>query len=456
MIGSYKNIPINKWLLTFFFLLFFSFNFNIFGLGPYPSWLFDFQKDSSAIVEKTVECKGVVDDYSGPIMPKEATKYSEVMFRSGCSDEDFIPYGSQFGLQARVMSLSVETGAMTYKVILKATEVVLAAVFAIVLVFLVKKTRDEFGNIPGITMAMGILLSPWIASFSYNLYWFMFTLFLPFVFSFYCYKNAKKSNRLLLFYIILFLLFLVKFLNGYEYASTMVFSVFVAVAYHELSLVNTREILSLWRKALSVLAVGIAAILMAISFNVYALKDYAGGLKPALEIVKGRAGDRSDARHYQDAVVPALKSNTPAIYSLIDNHFDIDRYETGKGNPLVYLVLSLATYSMLPAYNIPIIMPEPFSTIIQSILIVCVIAGMLLYILKKKKNRDPIVDRVEVAYWMSVIGALSWLVLMPGHAYVHPHINAIIFYLPLLLICYIIFGLWVEYYWKFRKNKHET
>jgi hypothetical protein len=48
---------------------------------------------------------------------------------------------------------------------------------------------------------------------------------------------------------------------------------------------------------------------------------------------------------------------------------------------------------------------------------------------------------LRYSYWLGLIAALSWLILMPGHAYPHAHLNAIIFYMPFLLVCYIIIGI---------------
>ncbi len=437
-----------KWYIALFFLFVLSFNFNIFGLGQTKEWFATFQQDSSAIVKKTAECGGIIDGYSGPLRSSRREEFGNVMMRNGC-DGDFRPYESQYGLQARTVA-AIANSFSDFRQVIKVTEVVLTCIFALILTILVRKLYSQLGKVSAIAVATGLLFSPWLAGYSYNLYWVVFTIFLPFIFSMCTYESFKRRRLLIWFYFSLLVLFALKFLNGYEYASTMVLSAFVPIAYYELSRLRLRSLLALWKQAVMVGSVGAVAIVLAITANAAGLRDYAGSWKEAFQMVGSRAEERSNAGLFQANVINSLRVTTPSVYESIDRLYDVDKLEDGKGYPLIYTVLSIINYAMLPAVSLPILMKEPFGTIVQSILAVSVLAGWLLVYLRKRKYQVSILNKLHIMYWLGLIGALSWLVLMPGHAYVHPHINAIIFYLPFLIICYAIVGKYVEYIW----NRH--
>ena len=442
MIGYSKSlswVKRHKWYVVLFLMFVLSFNFNIFGLGQNDKWFASFQESSSGIVKKTAECNGVIEDYSGPLNAS-----FRVVTQRGCPSDTLKPYVSQFGLQARV-AYGFSSIFSNFERGLKIIEISLTLVFASVLTILVWKFRNEFGSYVAVSTAIGLLISPWIAAFSYNLYWVVFTIFLPFIFSLCAYEYFKKSRRMWVFYCSLFSLFLLKFLNGYEYASTMVFSAFIPVALFELRRIGFRPFLALWRQAVLIAGTGFIALILAITANAAALKSYTGGWNNAFQVIGGRVEERSSVNLFQSKVISSIKGTANPIYQSIDRIYDLDKLSDGGGNSVKYAMLSAVNYMMLPAVSLPFILKEPFGTIIQSIFAITLVSALILWHLKKQRYQIVKVQRLSILYLLGLLGALSWLLLMPGHTYVHPHINAIIFYLPFLFACYGILGLYIQY-----------
>lgn len=443
MLSKHKNI---FFYLAIAIVLFMSYSINIFGVGLNKGWFDNFEQYSSSIVVKTVECDGLIDGYAGPLYFEYTTKYNP-----GCSRDDARPYKSQFGLQSRIFTAIASDSSDNIRFI-NVAKVSLIGIFIFLLIGLMHKIKREFGVVATIAVAALLAISPWIAGFSSNLYWVVFTIFLPFIFSFCWYERFKASRRILIFYTILGLLFLLKFLNGYEYASTLMMSAFIPVVYFELKNRHVRT-WQLWRPALATLSAGVLAIALAISMNVAGLKEYAGGWQEASSMVAARAEDRSSLVSYKQYVINSLVHTAPPIYERLDTIYDLDQLRSGEGNIMKYIIISVLNYAMLPAVSLPFVLKEPVGTLVQSILFVGILAYVALLSLMKRAKRNQL-KGLHYMYWLGLVSAVSWLVLMPGHAFAHPHINAVIFYLPYLIICYIIFGLWLNEILIKKNKKH--
>lgn len=434
----------HRWYVAAFFLLVLSFNLNIMGLGPNEGWFDSFQDDSEAIVYKTIECGGVVDGYAGPLASGDPKAFSSTMLRPGCTQGAFSPYGSQFGLQSRTFS-ALKPSFISNGLYIKIAELLLTVVTALMIVMLVRRLEQEFGQVVAVSVYGLTVFSPWIAGYARNMYWVIFTVLLPFVFSMLYYKKLKDSGRLHVFYGILFALFLLKLLNGYEYASTIFVSAFVPIVYYELAYTKVK-VQKLWKQALAVLITGVAAIVIAIGANIVGLKEYADSWTGAYRIVAGRAEDRSNIEKYKNQVVGQLARTAPEAKRTIERFYNVDQLSGGEGSTIKFIAISAINYMMLPAITLPFLVHEPLATIMQSILLMIIVSWLCLRMVKTRvKGREGRKIRAIIyCYWLSLAGAMSWLVLMPGHTFVHPHINAIVFYVPFMFFAYISIGLYID------------
>lgn len=441
MKGYYKVSRERTLFWAGFLLLLVSFCINIFGLGPNQEWFTYFQqKDSAAIIRKTVECKNQTA-YDGPLVWETYDEYQRFTETPTCEEAVVRPYESQYGLQARVSTLLAPSASINYY---RLAELALAAFFAAVLMAFIYKVRAMFNMRVALVVFLLILLSPWIAAYARNMYWVVYLMFLPFVFSFVTYDWFKKSKRLHYFFIALFVLFYLKLLNGYEHVSTLMVSALVPIVFYEL-LDRRLRIGQLLKPAVFVFVAGVFALGLAILTNISSLAGYYGSWGKATDLVLSRAEDRaSQIKTMQPYVIGGFEVTLPDMYHYIDVQYDLDRYKDGKAHPIKYAVISILNYSLLPAVSLPIVLKEPLHTFAESILCIGVLSYLAILSVTKKGAYRRFARSLKYSYWLSLLGALSWLVLMPAHAYPHAHLNAIIFYAPFLLVCYLAVGLWVS------------
>jgi hypothetical protein len=432
--------PIKKGRLPYligFVILLLSFTINLFGTGPvtYKDWWSDFQKDSESIITKTVDCQtgenGV--GYNGPIQAKGSNV-------PGCSNQQFKPYASQFGLQSRLIALFAPSGEGAQRYYYLAIMFALALLTALMIIAFAYFVQREFGGITGAVVVGLAAISDWLAAYAPNMYWVAFMMILPFVFSFGFYKWFKAEGKMPLFYGLLGLFFWLKFLNGYEHATTLVLSAFIPIVYYELQRKSVR-LVELWRQAALVLGAGVAGIVSAICLNIIGLNSYYHSWPKSFQVVNSRVDERSGTKQVRSDVLYGLEHTLPEVYRRIDRLYSLGMLRDGQQNPVKYIVLSLVNYLLLPAVSLPIIIRDPLGIAVQSILFVGAVSGVLLYRLRRKYRGDGKLRGLWYAYWLGMFGAFSWLVIMPGHAFPHAHINAIVFYMPFLLICYVVLGI---------------
>jgi len=428
-----------------FFILFFSFHGNIFGVGSSQEWYGTFEKVSSLLVEKRARCQGQ-DIYKGPITAKNRDNYMAEMETSRCSLEDYKPYASQYGLQVRIITFFAPDNKSSLDSYFHKVEMVLSALAALLLSILVVYVYRIFGSSVAAFSLAGLALSVWVVAFAGNMYWVEWILLLPFVFSFTCYRWFKRRGWLWVFYSTLFSLFVLKLLNGYEYTTTLVVSAFVPIVLHELLLHKRVSIKSLFIKATTVAGVGALALLLSVIINAAALMSEYGSFKNSLQMVMSRVEDRGvgGVLGMQQYVVDGFRATSPEVALYVERFYRLDNIEDGRANPLKYAFLSLFNYMMLPAISLPFILREPIGSIVQSIGMTIILAIVALIALRRTRVKPTVLRALTWSFLVGLGGSFSWLILMPAHMYPHAHINGILFYLPTLIIAYIIFGVYFD------------
>lgn len=432
-----------------FVVLTLSFVGNVFGVGPSDGWFSGFQYDSTLIPQKTAQCKGELS-YNGPVMPSDGSRYMQIMESTVC-DKDLTPYTSQYGLQARVITYLAPTNDNLIDRYFHLVRLVLAMLSAIVITAIIWRTAKLFGKFAATLLFALTCISPWIVAYAQNIYWVLPAMLLPFAFSYIFYERIRARNRVWVFYLVLVALFVLKFLNGYEHATTIAISALVPIVFYETQRgVNIRN---LWKQALFVAGASMVAMVAAIAIHVADLASYYGSWDKAQQAVVSRATYRGAGGVIagQQNVVSGFEHTLPAAYALVDKFYDLDALKDGHAHPLKYAVLSGVNYLLLPALSFPVVMREPLSTLLESIFVVVVLGYIAVRHLRSSKNQYA--RALGYCFWLSLAGAISWLLMMPGHAYPHAHLNAIIFYIPLLFVCYIAMGLVAQQFYVRNRTK---
>ena len=434
-------------------VLFLSFFGNIFGVGLWREWFDGFQRDSSAIVEKTARCKEK-SGYSGPLIVAKNEDYNSVMTTGGCDASLLKPYASQYGLQARIITALAPNDSAKLPVYFKKVNVVLSAAMAALMALVTLRVRKLFGLVAAAVFATLVAFSPWIVGYAQNMYWIEPLMFAPFAFAFLSYSYCKSSKKMWLFYLGETILLFLKLLGGYEYISTIAISVFVPIIFFEL-VNNKQKIIKLWKHAVMTGVVVVIAFVGAYVTNFMALADYYHSSDTALKMINERASERglSGIRKMRTHAVGNLKTLLPESYEFANRFINMEELAEDKGSTYQYLAINAGNYVLLPALSLPLSIKGVFGEIVQSILIWVLVGYLVLFYLKR---RHPSFKYYRSFLWslhISLAWALSWLILMPGHALPHAHINGIVFYMPLLLFVYMVVGLYIGNIVKKRRKR---
>ena len=434
-------------------VLFLSFFGNVFGVGLWHEWFDGFQRDSSAIIEKTARCKEK-SGYSGPLIVTKNEDYNSVMMAEDCDASLLKPYASQYGLQARIITALAPKDNAKLPSYFKKVNVVLSVVMAALMALVALRVRKLFGLVAAVVFATLIAFSPWIVGYAQNMYWIEPLMFAPFVFAFLCYSYCKLSKKLWLFYLGETILLFLKLLSGYEYISTIAVSVLVPIIFFEL-IDNKQKIIKLWKHAVMTCIVVVVAFAGAYATNFMALSDYYHSSDTALKMINERASERglSGIRKMRAHAIGNLKTLLPEAYTFADRFINMDELANDKGSTYQYLAINAVNYILLPALSLPLSIKGVFGDIIQSVFVWILVGYLLLFYLKRRHQLSKYYHSFLWALHASLAGALSWLLLMPGHALPHAHINGIVFYMPLLLFVYMVVGLYIGNIVKKRRKR---
>lgn len=455
-------IVMKKWMkyrasVVFFFVTWFllviSFTGNFFGVGLWQSWFDGFQRDSSAIIEKTALCKEK-SSYSGPLIVTKNEDYNSVMMSEGCDTSLLKPYASQYGLQARIITALAPKDNAKLPSYFKKVNILLSAAMAALMALVALRVRKLFGFVAAAVFATLVAFSPWVVGYAQNIYWIEPLMFAPFTFAFLSYSYCKSSKKLWLFYLGEAVLLFLKFLSGYEYISTIAMSVLVPIIFFEL-INNKQKIIKLWKHAVMTCIVVAVAFVGAYATNFVALSGYYHSSDTALKMINERASERgfSGIRKMRTHAVGNLKTLLPESYAFADRFINMEELANDKGPTYRYLAINAGNYVLLPALSLPLSLKGMVGEIVQSVFVWVLVGYLLLFYLKKRYHSFKYYRSFLWALHASLAGALSWLILMPGHALPHAHINGIVFYMPLLLFVYMVAGLYIGNIVKKRRKR---
>lgn len=438
----------NRGVYAFLFLLMFlSFSVNIFGVGLGGSWYSDFEKTSEELTTRTIECAD-----------RGTYKGNLVNVINGSADDYCKVYPSQFGLQGFAYSLIgtlFESKRLQYAAII-ATRAVLAAALTAVMIMFVRFVHRQYDFRAAITVSIFITSSVWLVGFADKMYWVVFLFFLPFIYALYAYPLLSPSRRTMTkFYGVLFGLFFIKFLCGYEYLAGVALAAVSPVAYWEIKKgsVNYGRII---RRSLIIIAVSVLAFMSALLAHVVSLTNDYGSFDAAISAVQDRGEERSfsDLNEVYPVALYNFISMQPEIYRLIDSHKDMDVLYDGKGSPVTYFVIMAMSYAFTPVISLPVQMNGFINVIMESFIFWLFIAFIILSWLTK---RQVITESERRAFYavlvLGILGAASWLILAVGHSLVHAHMNAVSFYMPLMLWVYLVVGVYISHLSRRRGKK---
>lgn len=429
-------------LLTLVFL------FNVFGVKT-STWFSSFQADSDALVMHKLACRDELqaDNFGNMLVaPKNPEKFATNKLSPECQPSNSKAYVSQFGLQGKIAgvgynALHLITGIPLH-LFLSLLQVFWAIVSALTLGLFVVWVAERYGRYVGWSVLGFLSLSVWVVGFGRNTYWAMPFLFLPFIFTLYYYSRQGRNKPYLLFLGGLFLLFFLRFLNGYEFISTVVLAPIAALVLLAHGQVDVRRFV---KEAGAICAIGFLAFAAAFALNFMQVYQYTGSAaKASAEIAERALLRTTGGEGYRSYVYSGLGESVPEAYGAIHNYVSLD--VTGQPSLIKTYIIYLINYALLPVVNVPLQIREPLYSLLSSFSFYVLLAWLAIRSLRR--NADKAQRKTyDALYWAMVAGlvaSLSWLVVGHSHSLVHAHLIGITYYLPFMLLVYIVLGLWLE------------
>jgi hypothetical protein len=415
------------------FVLFFAYSLNYFNVISYENFV-SFQSDSESLVVNRISCtmhQGR-DFESGMLILPPQTLTEE------CSSDNAIAYTSQFGIQGRIFSLFAPDSHEWFNRYVGWFKILMSILFVGSLSLFLQRVGKEFGSSIAIGTLLLISLSIWPALFSRNLYWVIFIHFLPFIFSWYFYPYFKKTNRTIAFLVLIALLVCIKALAGYEFITNVILSATVPAIYYELK--SKSSIRNLIRPTFSIFIAGIVGFGLAAGMHFAMLSNHFGSTAKAFGNILDRAAIRtvSNEGNLQFRALENFQGEHPSLYHFTNTLIGLERFNENPGEELFNYLWIAFKYGNTSIIQPPIAANNYlafFSTLFGfSLIVFAIIARNRIHLFNKDAADRPLL-------WLVITGfcaSLSWAILAAGHMLNHTHLASIIFYLPFLLLSYVL------------------
>ncbi len=421
-----------QWIRTTLFslILFFLFEFGFLGLSGNPQF-----GESSFIVLNRLE---QTNNNLHPLYPLIEPVGETSAIR---------PYRSQFALQGiliagitQILGLTPLTSALIFSHIF-------CILLSISLGIFFSRFVDKYGFVAVLIAVILTGFSPWFYTFSFSLYWTTFVWFFPIVFSQIFYPKSLESSRNKYLFIggLIFLVFL-KSLCGYEYITTVIISALVPIIFYHLEQKNFSKNLLIKILAISLLCcLGFVLAILIHSWQINTVFSVNG-----IEVIMGRVRYRTVAsigedqqqviQHFIDSL-----SQHSWLAHFLKNNANLHAIVFGIYAFFVTLTFPAFTIPFSSIRTIPMLANQGFSVSIGLCILLSFIYLIVAFI--KQINLEFKLKALILTTNISLLAPFSWQVLAFNHMSVHPHINGILFYLPFLLLFYLITGYLIQKLW---------
>jgi hypothetical protein len=276
--------------------------------------------------------------------------------------------------------------------------------------------------------------SPWLNGYGASTYWQLWTLMLPILMTLLVWPRLGVGRRKWIrgTALIASLVFL-RALCGYEFMSTIVIGIAAAVAFHEFRGRVDRILLA---KLGATMTAGVAGFVSAFGVHVLQLVIKYGDAS----VLSERAGERTFSPSTLNVMLGwARNQQDPSRAWLVreDSMVGLWGFQMVgylRDSAIALPAPEFAGLGLLP-YGVPV-------------WLFVVVFGILAWQAFRGRGPNPQLQlRLALSAGLGLVGALSWLILAYGHMIHHPHLNAIVFYLPFLPFVFAMIALRIQEVW---------
>lgn len=372
---------------------------------------------------------GLTGRYSNPTKDKGIDEYQYEIYNENLKPHSstFGNYKSQSGGQAITFSILDKISPLQNRQNLKIFEMLTAVLTALVFSLFLLWCRKRYGIFAAFIALFLLLVSQWPTLFGRNLWWVLWSFYIPFLTLLWLFEKETKSNQKRLRHIriaiICFITVLIKcFFTGFEYMTTVLIMLSVPLVFY--AILYKWNVKFLFQRFLSLVLGALSATLVSMVILIIQISTTTGSTSSGfkhliLSFTKRTSGTQSVETpiEYQDS----LNSNLSEV---------LQKYWNGSA-------INLNEWSLLGWENL-------WDIEFGELLLIFLFFSALAFVAKNlspttykngEKNKALIITT-----WFSIIAPLSWFVIFKGHSYIHTHMNFIVWYMPFCLFGYASIG----------------
>jgi hypothetical protein len=431
--------------------------FATFYFSESPWGSSSFQIDSEALVTRKILAETTISN--------DFQKYGGFLYAEPDNVSALIPgiYTSQVGFQGMILSYLQEALGIDVTNFIGFSRIIVSLLFAGTIALVIQVAWVEFGIITSVISLTLVIASFWLVAFSKNLYWVVFTLFLPYALGWYIYPKIVRSElRLLTYLLITAGLILLKSLNGYEYITNVILGATIAPIYYEFKAGTRFKILI--RKIVLISLAGIAGFILAYTIHFIQLYTFTRDLDKAVYILTERAAVRTIGNNpYKTAcdfsnplilllkylsVQSILRTKIPLVWMFSAYLFGMMPVIPYRGsNKFSYFCLFSGIIIIFLSAGVDIFIGRPGFGISQIVGLSAGISVILFGFISLFKYKLPYPEKLiplVIATTWALLSSFTWVFLAKNHMACHIHLNPIVFYLPFGITLFLFLGFWLQ------------
>lgn len=270
-----------------------------------------------------------------------------------------------------------------------------------------------------------LLLSPVLFRFVFNLWWALWSFFIPFITMLLILERRERHNipkfdfkLLMILFVCVFIKF---FFTGGEFISSALVSATVPIIYY-LLLETRMSAIAKWTYFFKSCIAALIGVLMGLLLLLIQLRDSFGNWGEAFHHIVF-----SYTKH--NTGTPNMEVSKMTFGETLKFYFTTDMFYTPYFSSLRF---SFGTFTIIT-------------------LVLC----FLLYffqtrftIANTKKYRSLVISSL-----ISLIGPYSWYIFFPAHAAINTAFDSIVWYMPFLLFAFVVWGIFIKELFQFKKHR---
>ncbi len=416
-------------ILSCFFLIVLSASFydNIFKTVDYE-WFQSFQLDSESLVAGKLALSqndgifakgGLTGRYNKVPNDKDRNLYQYDLYCQNINLEtrSYTAYLSQTGGQAIMLSYLSWLSPFSNTVNLNLFHLINAFLTSLALSILLFWIARSHGLIVAVITFIFIFFSPWFTVFGRNMWWALWSFFIPMILVGSEFRSNNNNNSLFRLLAIAFLgLFIKCFFTGFEYISTTCMMMFTPLVYY--SSLERFKFKKFIKKTGALVAGALTAIVISVTILSYQVGQLKGSFQDGLEHIyysyKKRSSGSSD-RLYE--------MYNEKLASAYNRSLDSDLSEV----LITYLKKDALDFILFNVSFLWLIFLFLFSTTL------IVLPVRVNKVIKNNQNKA-----LAITLWFSILAPLSWFILFKGHSYIHHGMNSIVWYMPFCIVGFVL------------------